>query len=60
MVEGKGIQLGDNVSADDYHEYACDSEAASRYEDAAYSDDREHYILSPRTSYYREDFHSDG
>jgi hypothetical protein len=49
------------VDADTYHENYCDSQAAARYEDAAYGDDREHYIESSgRSRGDREDFHSDG
>lgn len=55
------VWCGELVDADTYHESYCDSQAAERYEDAAYGDDREYYIESSgRRDPDREDFHSDG
>lgn len=37
------VWLNQLVDADEYHENYCDSQAAQKYEDMAYGDDREEY-----------------
>jgi hypothetical protein len=57
------VWCGELVDRDTYHENYCDSQAAARYEDAAYGDDREEDFTEGRwESGYRngrEDFRSD-
>ncbi len=57
------VWQGELVTQDDYHEYVCDSQAARRYEDAAYGNDRDEDFTNGRwESGYRngrEDFRSD-
>ncbi len=54
------VWLNQLIDADEYHENYCDSQAAAKYEEMAYGDDREDYAPTRSSSYYREDFHSDG